>query len=70
MTENVTLRELEDVPKKLKLKKAPGSVGITSDMLKHLKDRSYTNPSAHLQSELEHWKGANEMEGNLHPTHP
>jgi hypothetical protein len=32
-------------------------------------DGSKMNPSAHLQSELEHWKGANEMEGSLHPTY-
>ena len=36
MTECLTLRELEEVLKKMKQKKAPGPDGITNEMLKHL----------------------------------
>ena len=36
MTECLTLRELEEALKKMKQKKAPGSDGITNEMLKHL----------------------------------
>ena len=36
MTERLTLRELEEVLKKMKEKKAPGPDGITNEMLKHL----------------------------------
>ena len=35
MTERLTLRELEEVLKKITQKKAPGPDGITNEMLKH-----------------------------------
>jgi len=36
MTESLTMSELEEALKKLKLKKAPGPDGVTNEMLKHL----------------------------------
>ena len=69
MTECLTLRELEEVLKKIKQKKAPGPDGITNENVETPRPWSKAYPTAHLQPKLVDRYSTNNLEGSCHKTH-